>query len=80
MQEALDAGAGVFWSLSFIAVWKQENEAREQPPLIFPGTDELIDHRLRNVDEIAELRLPEHQGFGIIATVAIFEAQHTGFG
>ena len=80
MQEALDAGAGMLRSLPFIAVWKQKNDTGEQAPLIFSGTDELIDHRLRDVYEITKLRLPEDQRFGVIAAVAVFEAEHPGFG
>ena len=61
-------------------MWEEKNDSREQSPLIFSGADELIDYRLRDVDEVAELRFPQHQGFGIIAAVAVFEAEDTGFG
>ena len=33
-----------------------------------------------NVDEVAELRLPQHQRLGIIAAVAVFETQNARFG
>ena len=79
LQEALNAGAGVFWSLAFVAVGKKQDEAGEQAPLGFSGGDELIDDRLRNVDEVAELSFPEDEGFGIIAAVSVFEAEDTGF-
>ncbi len=41
--------------------------------------DELVDHDLRAVGEIAELRLPDHQGVGPLQAVAVFEAQHRVF-
>jgi len=71
------------WSvlvLAFVAVGKKQDEAGEQAPLGFSGGDELIDDRLRNVDEVAELSFPEDEGFGIIAAVSVFEAEDTGFG
>ena len=80
LQEALDAGAGVFRSLAFVAVGKKQDEAGEQAPLGFAGGDELIDDGLRDVDEIAELRFPENERFGIVAAVSVFEAEHARLG
>ena len=80
LEEALDAGAGVFRSLAFVAVRKKQDEAGEQVPLGFAGGDELIDDGLRDIDEVAELGFPEDEGFGIVAAVAVFEAEHAGLG
>src|SRR6266852_2360065 len=55
LEEALDAGAGMFWSLAFVAVREKKNEAGEQVPFSFACGDELVDDSLPNVDEVAEL-------------------------
>src|SRR5580698_4356445 len=75
LQEALDAGAGVFRSLAFVAVREQHHDAGEQVPLGFAGGDELVDDGLGDVDEVAELGFPENERFGIVAAVAVFEAE-----
>ena len=80
LDEALDAGAGVFRALAFVAVGQQHDDAGEQIPLGFAGADELVDDGLRDVDEVAELRFPEDERFGIVAAVAVFEAEDAGFG
>ena len=80
LEVALDAGAGVFRALAFVAVRQQHDQAGEQVPLGFAGGDELVDDGLRAVGEVAELGFPEDQRFGIVAAVAVFEAEHAGFG
>ena len=80
LQEALDAGAGVFRSLAFVAVGQKHHEAGEQAPLGFSGGNKLIDDGLRDVYEISELRFPQNQGLRIVAAVAVFEAEHAGLG
>ena len=35
---------------------------------------------LRAVDEVAELRLPEDEGFGVVAGEAVFEPEDGGLG
>ena len=44
------------------------------PHLSFGGHDELVDHDLRGVGEVAELRLPAHQRVGR-DRVAVLEAR-----
>src|SRR5699024_10820250 len=39
------------------------------------GVDELDDDRLRSADEVAELRLPQHQGLRALDGVAVLEAE-----
>ena len=80
LDETLDARAGVFRSLAFIAVRQKQHKAGEQVPFGFSGGDELVDDGLRHVYEVAELRLPQNQRFRIVAAVAVFESQHAGFG
>ena len=43
-------------------------------PLRLTGRDELVDDRLGAVDEVAELRLPQHQRVGVGHRVAVLEA------
>ena len=80
LQKSLDARAGMFRALAFVAVRQQQHDAGEQIPLVFARDDELVDDDLRAVGEIAELRFPQNQRFGIIAAEAVFEAEHGGFG
>src|SRR5271157_1214847 len=80
LDEALDAGAGMFRSLAFVAVREKQDQAGEKVPLGFTGADELVNDGLRNVDEVAELGFPENERFGIVAAVAVFEAEDSGFG
>ena len=79
LKEAFHARAGMFRPLPLIAVRKQHDQSGKQAPLFFARGDELIDQHLRAVGEIAELRLPQSKRFGIVAAIAIFEAQHRGF-
>jgi hypothetical protein len=73
---ALDARAGVFRPLPFVAVRQQHHQAARLAPLLFAAGDELVDHDLRAVGEIAELRFPDHQRQRIGHAVAELEAQH----
>src|ERR1022692_4126489 len=80
LNEAFDASAGVFRSLTFVAVREKHHHAGEQIPFGFAGGDELVDDGLGYVDEVAELGFPEDQSFGIVAAVSIFESEYAGFG
>src|SRR5438034_336021 len=64
LEKALYAGGGVLRPLAVVAMRQQHDNTGEQTPLGFAGCDELIDDALRAVDEVAELRLPEDEGFG----------------
>ena len=44
-----------------------------------PDDDELVDHDLGAVDEVAELAFPQGQGVRIGQRVAVFETQHRLF-
>ena len=74
LQEPLDAGRGVVRALALVAVGEQQREPAALPPLGLAGADELVDDRHRAVDEVAELRLPEHQRLGAGDRVAVLEA------
>ena len=61
LQEALDAAAGVLRTAPLVAMRQQQREPRRDAPLAESRRDELVEHHLRAVDEIAVLRFPEHQ-------------------
>ena len=75
-EEALDARAGMLGTLAFVAVRQQQHQAAGLAPFRFGAGDELIDQDLRAVDEIAELRLPQHQSQRIGHAVAEFKTHH----
>src|SRR5712691_332743 len=55
LQEAFNASAGMLGTLSFIAMRQQQNQSAGLAPLGFGAGDELIDHDLRAIYEVAEL-------------------------
>ncbi len=59
---------------------KQQHQTGHAQPLRLAARQELVDDHLRAVGEIAELRLPQHQGPGIGQGIPILEAQHPRFG
>ena len=48
-------------ALALVAVGEQQHDRATLAPLLLGRGDELVDDRLRAVDEVAELRLPAHQ-------------------
>ena len=52
------------------------HQAARLSPLLFAAGNELVDHDLRAVGEIAELRFPDHQRQRLGHAVAELEAQH----
>ncbi len=80
LQPALQAGAGVLWSLALVAVRQEHHQPAVALPLRFAGGDELVDDDLGAVGEIAELRLPQHQRVGGVQREAPLEAQHCRLG
>ena len=75
LQEALQARAGVLGARALVAVRQQQRQARGLAPLGQAGDDELVDDDLGAVDEVAELRLPEHERLGRLRRVAVLEAR-----
>ncbi len=62
--------------LAFIAVRKQQCQPARLAPLRFGSHQELVDHDLGAVHEIAELRFPHHQSQRIGHAVAKLKAEH----
>lgn len=61
LQEALKPCGAVLRALAFVAVRQEQRQARDPAPLGFASGDELVDHHLRAVGEVAELRFPDAQ-------------------
>ncbi|MND59698.1 hypothetical protein D3C80_509010 [compost metagenome] len=66
-------------TLTFIAMRQKADETRHSEPLAFTRRDELIEHDLRTVGEIAELGFPENQCTRIGQRIAVFVAEHRFF-
>ncbi|MCY1238751.1 hypothetical protein D9M72_515080 [compost metagenome] len=80
LQEALDPCGRVVRTLAFVAVGQHEHQGGTLAPLLLGRGDELIDDGLRAVDEVAELRFPQHQCIGALHGVSVFEAHRSVFG
>ena len=75
LQEALDAPARVLGAGTLVAVRQEQREPGRLAPLREARDEELVDHDLRGVHEVAELGLPEHERFGRLDRVAVLEAE-----
>ena len=75
LEEALDAAARVLGAAALVPVGKQQREPRGLAPLGETGDEELVDHHLRSIHEVAELRLPQHQRLGRLRAVSVLEAE-----
>ena len=62
--------------LALVAVRQQADEARHAQPLALARRDELVEHDLRAVGEVAELRLPHDERVGLGQRVAVLEGEH----
>ena len=67
-------------ALAFVAVRQHQGQAVDAAPLDFARSDELVDHDLGAVGEVAELGFPNHQGVGVVGGVAVFKGQDRFFG
>src|SRR5262245_20682229 len=56
LEKSLESRARVIRTLALVAVREQQHEPAHALPLRFRARDELVDHHLRAVGEIAELR------------------------
>ena len=76
LQEALEPRRGMLRPLPLVAVRQQADEARHAQPLALARGDELVEHHLRAVGEVAELRLPQGQRVRLGQRIAVLEAEH----
>ncbi len=79
LQVTLQTGGGVLRSLPFVTVRQQHHQSAHPAPFLFAGRDELINHHLRTVGEVAELRFPDGQGARLCGGIAVFKRQHRFF-
>ena len=75
LQEPLEPRARVLRAVAFVAVRQEQRQPRRLPPLRAAGDEELVDHDLGAVDEVAELRLPEDERVGRRDRVAVLEPE-----
>ena len=80
LQETLDPRTRVLRPLPFEAVGQKHHEAAHATPFYVGRGDELVDHYLGTIREIAELRLPERERPRFGNAVAVLEAEDRGFG
>ena len=64
LQIAFEPRRGMFRPLAFVAMRQEADETRHPQPFAFAGRNELIEHDLRAIGEIAELSFPNGQGIG----------------
>src|SRR6266576_5959623 len=74
-EEALEPGAGVLGSLTFVPVRQEQREPRRLAPFGEAGNQELIDHDFGAVGEVPELRLPQYQRVLGLDRVPVLEAE-----
>src|SRR4051794_587125 len=74
LKESLHAAARMLRALPLVPMWQQQYKPTRLVPFALGGHDELIDHYLSAISEIAELSLPQHQRERIGNTVAEFKA------
>src|SRR5204863_9688557 len=75
LEEPLHAATRVLRARALVAVWQQQGEPRGLAPLGEARDEELVDDDLGAVNEIAELRLPQHQRLGGLDAVAVLERE-----
>jgi hypothetical protein len=61
-------------ALTFVTMRQHHYQTAGTAPFHFTGTDELIDHYLRTVSEIAELCFPDSQCIWLCCGITIFKA------
>ena len=66
-------------ALAFVSMRQQQRQATYTAPFHFAGADELVDHNLRAVGEITELRFPNYELIWLRCGVAVFETEHRFF-
>ena len=80
LEEALEPRARVLRSVALVAMRKEQGESRRLTPLRATRDDELVDDDLRAVDEVSELRLPQHERVGRRDRVAVLERERRVLG
>ncbi len=79
LQVTLKTCRAVLRALAFVTVWQQHGQTAETAPLVLAAGDELVDHDLSTVGEVAELGFPDHQRVWRGGRVTVFECQYRFF-
>ena len=69
----------MLWALALEAVRQKHDKTRHAQPFAFTRTDELVEHDLRAVGEIAELRFPKRQRIWLRQRVAVLKPENRIF-
>src|SRR5215208_1229010 len=72
-EKPLGTGVGMLRSLPLVAMRQEEYQRGCQAPFGSTGSNELIEHDLRAVDEVAVLRFPDHQTLRFLHVVTKLE-------
>src|SRR5947208_962485 len=80
LKVSLRAPRRMLGPLPLVAVRQEHHQAAAAAPFDLARGDELVDHHLRAVRKIAELRLPDNQLVGLGGRIAVLEAEHGLFG
>src|SRR5258707_13918321 len=75
LQEALEPRTRVLGPVALVAVREKQRQPRGLPPLRAARDDELVDHDLGAVHEVAELSLPQNEGVRCGDRIAVLEAE-----
>lgn len=78
-QEPFNPSRRMLSALSVHAVREQQNNAAVNAPLNLATRDKIINHNLRAVREIAELRLPHNKRVFVALSVPVLEAEDSEF-
>ena len=73
LQKTLGPCTGVIRPLPFVAVWEEQHHRGLRAPLAPGRHEELVDHHLGAVDEVAVLGFPDHQAGWFLDVVAVLE-------
>ena len=76
LQETLEPGGGMLGTLPLVAMRKQANKSGHPQPLALARGDELVEHHLRAVSEVAELCFPQGQRLGLGQRVTVLESEY----
>ena len=79
-EEALDPRRRVLRSLALVAVGQEQHEPVVLTPLVLGRADVLVEDDLGAVDEVTELRLPDHQRVRIGLGIAVLEPERGELG
>src|SRR3954468_8711926 len=69
----------MFRSLPLVTVRQHQHQSADASPFHFSRGDELVDHDLRSIGEVPELRLPYHQLVRFCSSVTVFKSEYRFF-